>query len=135
MPSIRDTLTHLRQLRQSEASHGDKAAEYLQRATHGTGSKRATAIGGTGNCPLTDYAERYSSQRKAAISARRQADALWQRVEPLLANLDFDSRGVIGRYYNLAMAWEDIPAAIKRSKVSCERMHREAIAVLERESW
>ena len=135
MPSIRDTLTHLRQLRLSEASNSDRASEYLHRSTHGTSTKRATDIGGTGNCPLTEYAGRYAQAREASIGAKREADAIWKRIEPHLMQMDLDTRCVITQFYNMAMAWEDIPASIKRSKQACERMHRDALAALERAPW
>lgn len=135
MPNIRDTLTRLRQLRLSEAANAERASEYLHRSTHGTGTKRAADIGGTGHCPLTDYAGRYAQAREVSIRARREADLLWKRIEPHLAQMDLDTRSVITEFYNMAMAWEDIPASIKRSPKACERMHREALAVLERDPW
>jgi hypothetical protein len=135
MPNIRDTLTHLRQLRLSEASNSERASDYLYRSTNGTSSKRAADIGGTGHCPLTDFAGRYSQARNASIGARREADAIWKRIEPHLMQMDLDTRSVITLFYNMATPWEDIPAAIKRSPKACERMHREALAALEREPW
>ncbi len=135
MPNIRDTLTHLRQLRLSEASNSERASEYLHRSTHGTGTKHAVDIGGTGHCPLTDYAGRYSQARTASIGAKREADAIWKRIEPRLAQMDLDTRSVITLFYNWATPWEDIPNSIKRSPKACERMHREALATLERDPW
>ena len=131
MNTIRATLWELRRLRTLEASHNEAAIEYLNRASRGTGSKRAMDIGGTGDCPLTNNAGRYAQERESCLKAKRSADTIWRQIEPRLAMLDIDSRNVITLYYNVGMAWEDIPAAIKRSPIACERLHRETLTYLE----
>lgn len=133
MPNIRSALWRLRQFRLAEASHYERAVEHLERATHGTSAKRATDMGGTGNCPLTDNADDYTREREASIQAKKNADQLWSEVSPRIATLDLGMRSVIELYYNAGMAWIDIPQTIKRSPKACEKMHREALARMERE--
>lgn len=95
MPAIRHTLARLRQLRLWEAVHRENAAEYLHRATQGVGARRAMDIGGTGDCPLTQNAGRYTKEHTAAEQARREADTLWTGIAPGLAALELDPRSVI----------------------------------------
>lgn len=133
MTEVRSALWRLRRLRLEETAHNERASEYLHRATRGMGMKHATDIGGTGNCPLTDNADRYEQERAAADRARQEADTIWAGFVPVVAALELDARSVVERYYNVGMAWEDIPAAVKRSLKSCERLHREALAQMERD--
>ena len=132
MANVRSDLWQLRHLRLEETAHNGHAAEYMHRATQGMSMKRATNISGTGDCPLTNYADRCDAEHKQANRARREADTLWTKYAPAVAALDFDARRVMELFYNVGMAWEDIPAAVKRSPKACGRMHRETLARLER---
>ena len=117
-----DTLNELRRLRIEAAEHYADAAEYLNRATNGTGTKRATDMGGTGRCPLTDYAGRYDRAQEKYRACAAQANALWSRIRPALDSYDYDTRCVIELYYNHAADMQDVARAVKRSLVACERM-------------
>ena len=128
--NVRATLWELRRLRVSQHRHLDLAAEYLHRAGQGVSYKRATDIGGTGNCPLTDYAEAHAQERRLALRARAQADAIWARFAPMLEGMELDERSVIELYYNDAVPREDIPELIKRSAAACDRMYHEGLARL-----
>lgn len=95
--------------------------------------KHATDISGTGACPLTNNADRYEQERRQAAKARTEADSIWAGFIPVMATLELDPRSVMELFYNVGMPWEDIPATVKRSRASCDKMHRETLARLERE--
>ena len=117
-----ETLNELRNLRIQAAAHHADASEYLARATHGTSSKRATDTGGTGRCPLTDYAERHARALGQYRDSAAKANAIWTRVRPLLTVYDYDTQCVIELYYNQAADMQDVAKAVKRSLAACERM-------------
>ena len=77
---IRESLTELRRLRLKAQYHSAKAAEYMARATHGTSTRRATDMSGTGDCPLTTSAEAYGREHAAAIAFTNAANAIWAQV-------------------------------------------------------
>ena len=117
-----ETLNELRRLRVEAAAHHADASEYLNRATHGTSSKRATDTGGTGRCPLTDYAERHAKALEQYKTCAAKANAIWARVHPLLAAYDYDTQCVIELYYNQGADMQDVARSVKRSPAACERM-------------
>lgn len=115
-------LNELRNLRIQAAAHYADASEYLSRATHGTSSKRATDMGGTGRCPLTDYAERHANSVALYRASADQANAIWARVRPALAVYDYDTQHVIELYYNQGADMQDVARAVKRSLKACDKM-------------
>lgn len=120
--SARDQLLELRNLRIQAAAHYANASEYLNRATHGTSSKRATDTGGTGRCPLTDYAERHARALEQYRVCAAKANAIWTRVRPALYVYDYDTQCVIELYYNQGADMADVSRSVKRSPAACERM-------------
>ena len=131
MDNARLLLSNLRQLREQEQRYADKAAEYLAWASNGMGAKRATDTGGTGDCPLSTWTERYSLAKDATVDKRKRANEIWARIEPLLADADFDAAGLIALYYNQALSWEDTKARLKRSDAACQRMHWDMVRRLD----
>lgn len=121
MSVTNDMLNELRRLRIEAAEHYADAAEYLNRATNGTGTKRATDMGGT-RCPLTDYADQHAKAYAQYRESASQANAIWARVQPFLCNYDLDTQSVIELFYNQGEYMLDVAKAVKRSMVSCERM-------------
>jgi len=126
----RETLMELRRLRLDAQHHNAKAAEYMERATHGTSTRRATNMSGTGKCPVSDYAVAYGREHAAAIVSANAANAIWARV--CLDGLGLDESLIIEQYYNQAMDWVDIARSIKRNIDACYRMHRLAVAEITR---
>lgn len=129
---IRDKLWQLRRLRIDASVHLARASEYLTRATQGMSYRRATDTGGTGHCPLTDYAPIYARERDEGREYARQASALWEELSPIVDALpDIDARMVIGCYYNNAMTWDEVRRAVKRSEIAVQKLHREALRRME----
>ena len=124
----------LRNLRIEAAAHHARASEYLNRATHGTSSKRATDTGGTGRCPLTDYAERHAKAHAQYRASAAQANAIWARVQPFLCNYDYDTQCVVELYYNQAADMSDVARSVKRSVRACEKMQAHVCLTLRMES-
>ena len=120
--SATQTLNELRRLRIDAAEHRSEAAEYLHCATKGTSSKRAIEIGGTGNCPLTDFAGRHARAAEQYKACAAKANAIWTRVHPLLAVYDYDTQRVVELYYNQGADLQDVARSVKRSLVACEKM-------------
>ena len=131
--SALDQLLELRNLRIQASAHHADASEYLARATHGTSSKRATDTGGTGRCPLTDYAERHARALEQYRVCAAKANAIWTRVRPLLTVYDYDTQCVVELYYNQAADMQDVARAVKRSLVACERMQAHVCLTLRME--
>lgn len=125
---VRATLWELRRLRVSQHRHADLASEYLYMAGKGVGTQKALDIGGTGDCPLTNYSDAYEIEHRLAKESKDKADAIWTTILPLLVDMDLDVRSVVELYYNGGVAREDIPALIKRSVPACDRMYHEALA-------
>ena len=95
MDNARLLLSNLRQLREQEQRYANKAAEYLAMASRGMSARRATDTGGTGECPLSAWTDRYSLAKDALVDRRKRANGIWARIEPLLADADFDAAGLI----------------------------------------
>ena len=114
-------LNELRRLRIEAAEHYADAAEYLNRATNGTGTKRATDMGGT-RCPLTDYADQHARAVEQYKACAAKANAIWARVRPLLASYNYDTQCVIELYYNQGADMRDVARSVKRSLAACEKM-------------
>ena len=130
---IRARLEELRQLRMRQKYHEGLAASALDRATSGMSTRRATDRGGTGTCPLTEYAPVYAQHRDYAREVGEKADDLWRDVQPYVCALpDLDARLVVTGYYQQADSWEDVRKSVKRSESSVFRLHREAIRGMER---
>lgn len=127
----RETLMELRRLRLDAQYHNAKAAEYMARATCGTSTRRATNMGGTGRCPLTDYAERHAKAHAQYRASADQANAIWARVKPFLCNYDLDTQSVIELFYNQGEDMLDVAKSVKRSLVSCERMQAHVCLTLQ----
>jgi len=127
-----ETLNELRRLRIDADIHRAEAAEYLARATRGTSAKRATDMGGTGRCPLTDYAGRHARALEQYQACAAKANAIWARVRPLLEDYDGDTRSVIVLYYNQGEDMRDVAKGIKRSLAACERMQAHVCLTIER---
>ncbi|MEG0741914.1 MAG: hypothetical protein RR521_06770 [Clostridia bacterium] len=128
MHDICEQLWEIRRLRLSAANHYAWASEYMTRASYGMSTRRAVNVGGTGKCPLTDYAACYSRERKSAEQDRRAADERWTACKQwvdALANLD--ARLLVECYYNCAMSWAEVRATIKRSESAVYELHREAL--------
>lgn len=128
---VRATLWELRRLRVSQHRHADLSSDYLYMACKGVGAQKALDIGGTGDCPLTNYSDAYEIEHRLAKESKDKADAIWATILPLLdsiVTLDYDARQVIILYYNTGISREDIPALIKRSVPACDRMYHEALA-------
>ena len=134
MQNIREKLWALRDLRRHEASCQLNAQEQLARATQGMSTRRATDIGGTGHCPLSDHALSYGAFRDEAAAYRQRADALAAEIMPLLGRLTRDERRVLGLFYNTGMDWRDVRQAVNRSKRVCRSLHHNALNKLEREA-
>ena len=117
-----ETLNELRCLRIEATAQYADASEYLSRATHGTSSKRATDVGGTGHCPLTDYAERHARALERYRASAAKANAIWTRVRPALYVYDYDTQCVIELFYNQGADMPDVARSVKRSLAACERM-------------
>ena len=117
-----DTLNELRRLRIDADKRRAEADEYFHRATRGTSAKRAIEMGGTGNCPLTDYAERHARALEQYRTCAAKANAIWARVRPFLCNYDLDTQSVVELFYNQGEDMLDVVKSVKRSLVSCERM-------------
>ncbi|MEA4999288.1 MAG: hypothetical protein VB087_07885 [Candidatus Limiplasma sp.] len=128
----RDTLMELRRLRLDAQYHNAKAAEYMARATHGTSTRRATDMSGTGKCPLTTSAEAYGREHAAAAASTKAANAIWAQVMPLLDGVRLDERLVIEYLYNKGMDYPDIAKSIKRNIDACYRMHGETLRAMAR---
>lgn len=130
----RETLMELRRLRLDAQYHNAKAAEYMARATCGTSTRRATNMSGTGDCPLTDCAERHARAAEQYKACAAKANAIWARVYPLLAVYDYDTRCVVELYYNQGADMQDVARSVKRSLVACERMQAHVCLTLRMES-
>jgi hypothetical protein len=117
-----DTLNELRRLRTEADKHRADAAEYFHCATRGTSAKRATDMGGTGNCPLTDFAGRHARAVEEYRACAAKANAIWARVHPLLAAYAYDTQCVIELYYNQGADMQDVARGVKRSLAACEKM-------------
>lgn len=129
---IRDKLWQLRRLRVDASVHLARAAEYLARATRGMSYRRATDTGGTGHCPLTDYAPLYAKERDEGRAYAARADALWAELSPIVDALpDLDARMVITCYYDNAMTWDEVRRAVKRSESAAQKLRREALRRME----
>ena len=126
----RDTLMELRRLRLDAQYHNAKAAEYMEMATKGTSTRRATNMSGTGDCPVSSYAVAYGREHAEAIVSANAANAIWETV--CLDGLGLDESLIIERYYNQSMDWADISRSIKRNIDACYRMHRESVAEITR---
>lgn len=130
---IRMKLDELRQLRMRQKYHAGLAASALDRATSGMSTRRATDRGGTGSCPLTEFAPVYTQHRDYARETGEKADAIWSDVQRYVSALpDLDARLVVTGYYQHADSWEDVRKSVKRSESSVFRLHREAIRGMER---
>lgn len=134
MPSdIHLRLEMLRQYRIFQARYAGRALAALDKACHGMSTKRATDRGGTGTCPLTDYALAYAEQRDLAAEYGQKADEIWSDIKKHIQALeDFDARQVITLFYYTADPWEDVRKKVKRSMASVFRLHNEAIKTMER---
>ena len=128
-----EILNELRRLRIEAAEHYADAAEYLNRATNGTGTKRATDMGGTGRCPLTDYAGGHARAAEQYKACAAKANAIWAWVFPLLEGYDGDTRSVIVLYYNQGEDMLDVAKGIKRSLKACEKMQAKVCLTLRME--
>ena len=117
-----EILNELRRLRLDAQYHNAKAAEYMARATCGTSTKHATDMGGTGRCPLTDFAYRHAKADKQYRASAAKANAIWARVRPLLDVYDYDTQCVIELYYNQGADMQDVARAVKRSLKACDKM-------------
>lgn len=125
---IGERLWEVRRARLREREHAMRACDYLDRATNGMSMRRATDWGGTGTCPLTDYAMLYVGERDAAKESRAQAEKLWRELEALVGTLhDLDARLILEGFYREAMSWDEVRRAVKRSGSSVDRLHREAL--------
>lgn len=130
---IRTRLDELRQLRILQRYHAHLAACALDKASRGMSTRRATDRGGTGSCPLTEFAPVHAQHRDYAQELGRKADDLWRDVKPYVCALpDLDARLVVTGYYQQADSWEDVRKSVKRSESSVYRLHREAIRGMER---
>ena len=129
-----DTLNELRRLRIDADTHRAKADEYLHRATRGTSAKRAIEIGGTGNCPLTDFAGRHARAQEQYKACAAKANAIWTRVRPLLEAYDCDTQCVIELFYNQGAEMQDVARSVKRSLKACEKMQAHVCLTLRMES-
>lgn len=130
---IRTRLDELRQLRILQRYHAQLAACALDKASRGMSTRRATDRGGTGSCPLTEFAPVYAQHRDYAREVGEKADGLWRDVKPYVCALpDLDARLVVTGYYQQADSWEDVRKSVKRSESSVFRLHREAIRGMER---
>ena len=117
-----EILNELRRLRIEAAEHYANASELMHRATNGTSTKHATDMGGTGRCPLTDYAEQHAKAHAQYRASADQANAIWARVQPFMRNYDLDTQNVVELFYNQGEDMLDVAKSVKRSMVSCERM-------------
>ena len=125
---VRVMLEQLRKMRIRQEQLAQRAADALNRATAGMGRRRATDRGGTGSCPLTDYAILYGDAIDDLEKAKSEADALWGELKALVAAVDdLDARLLVERFYNLAMPWPNVAKSIKRSQRSMIKLHAEAI--------
>lgn len=130
---IRHRLEELRKLRSEQRRHAQLAENAMGRATVAMSTKRAIDRGGTGTCPLTEYAPVYAQHRDYAREAGEKADGLWRDVQPYVCALpDLDARIVVTGYYQQADSWEDVRRNVKRSESSVFRLNREAIRAMER---
>ena len=130
---IRARLDELRRLRMRQKYHAGLAASALDKASRGMSTRRATDRGGTGTCPLTEFAPVYAQHRDYAQELGRKADDLWRDVHRYVSALpDLDARLVVTGYYQHADNWEDVRKSVKRSEGSVYRLHREAIRAMER---
>lgn len=127
MNDIGNMLGDLRRLRQHQEQAHDKAEEYQRRATAGMTRQRATDTGGTGHCPLTDFADAHIAAMKRYHEAKRKADAIWEQIKPLLADEGFDEQQVIDLSYNQAQSLYDVCSKIKRSQLSVSTMLRKVV--------
>ncbi len=134
MDTIREKLWMLRDLRMREADCKMRAQEQLALATKGMSARRATNMGGTGRCPLSDHALSYGAFRDQAAACRQKADALAVEIMPPLARLTRDEYRVLGLYYDAGMDWQDIQRVLERSGEECMALHRAALNKLEREA-
>lgn len=127
MNDIGIMLGDLRRLRQKQLQAQAKAEEYQRRATAGMSRQRATDTGGTGHCPLVDYADAHIAARKRYHEAKKEADALWEQIKPLIADEGLDEQQVIDLSYNQAMCLVDVCSSIKRSQISVSTMLRKVV--------
>ena len=126
-----ETLNELRRLRVEAAAQYADASEYLARATNGVSAKRATDLGGTGHCPLTDYAGRHARALERYRACADKANAIWARVRPALAVYDYDTQCVIELHYNQGADMPDVARSVKRSLAACERMRAHVCLTLD----
>lgn len=130
---IRTRLDELRQLRILQRYHAHLAACALDKASRGMSTRRATDRGGTGSCPLTEFAPVYTQHRDYAQELGRKADDLWRDAHRYVSVLpDLDARLVVTGYYQHADSWEDVRRNVKRSGDSVSRLLQEAIRAMER---
>lgn len=130
---IRTRLDELRQLRILQRYHAHLAACALDKASRGMSTRRATDRGGTGSCPLTEFAPVYAQHRDYAQELGRKADDLWRDVHRYVSALpDLDARLVVTGYYQQADSWEDVRRNVKRSGDSVSRLLQEAIRAMGR---
>ncbi|NLO84805.1 MAG: hypothetical protein GX096_05185 [Clostridiales bacterium] len=131
MTQTKDRLQALRNLRMSANMHYAKAAEYFQRATRGMSSRHATAIGGTGHCPLSDYTLEYSASKDRGKRASDDANRMLQSFLPQIKSLPQEHQQVLLLFYDRLYSWEDVAKAIGRSRQTCWQLHKEALAALQ----
>ena len=129
--SIKATLWKLRQYRVAQHRHADLASDYLNRAGKGVTAEQARNIGGTGNCPLTDYADMYETERRLMQENLKGAIAVWEQVAPILCGLHRDERRVIELYYNVGISREGLPELTGWTADKCNRLIHAALAHME----
>lgn len=129
--SIKATLWKLRQYRVAQHHHADLASDYLHRAGQGVTVEQARNIGGTGNCPLTDYADAYETERRMMQENLKCAIAIWEQVAPMLCGLHCDERRVIELYYNVGISREGLPELTGWTADKCDRLIHTALAGME----
>lgn len=130
MNEIKDKLVQLRALRREASIHYAKAADYFERASRGMSTRRATSIGGTGGCPLTDYAPAYMAEKEHGREISHKANELVRDLMPVIRGLPAEQQQIVLLYYDRLLPWVDIAKAAHRSREACWRMHRQAIAAL-----
>lgn len=129
--SIKATLWKLRQYRVAQHHHADLSSEYMYRAGQGVTAEQARNIGGTGNCPLTDYADMYDTERRLMVENMQRADDIWDTVRSLLAALSKDERRAIELYYNIGISREGLPELTGWTADKCDRLIHTALARME----
>lgn len=130
---VEEKLWNVRRLRLEQERHNRRAVDYLLCAQVGMGKQRATDMGGTGHCPLTDFATQYGKERELWLEAKKRADDAWSILAPQVMKLpDLDMRLIIEYYYNAAMDWSEVCKVVKRRQMSAFKLHKAGILSLEK---